>query len=138
MIKHKSADYNLSKIIEEMGQLELGNAAQYYIFGNKEKDGQKHVEIHYSEEQFPQFHNFAYLIRSFLEFNGLGCRQMTGRNYVSDNPKIIKVGLRRDLRDYPLLSANILKTIILASEGKIKYKLFKYNTTIPNLPKLQY
>ena len=132
-------DENLNLISAELGDMETNN--NYKVFGlvnntlgNKKIN--RCVEIHYSLLVFPDLYNDWEKVSLFLTNNGISSRYMCDKNLLGlfDGIRLIKIGLRKDIRQHHSLCACILKTVILALEKKIKIRRMEQNMRILNLP----
>ena len=129
-------DENLEKIRAELGDIETDN--NYKIFGltnntPKNKKTNKGVEIHYNLLAPPILFVDWEKVSSFLRNNGISSRHLFNET-LGDDRYLIKLGLRKDIRQHPKLCACIIKTIILTLEGKIKLRKIEQNTKIQNIP----
>lgn len=140
MITFNTEDFHLNEIVNGSGLETLQTINDYYIFGVKENQYNQDspmrcaVGIFYKTDVHA-IGNTWHKIHQFFDRNGITSTSIEDENYKTKKPNIIKIGLRKDLRDHILLSKAVIKTIIYVLEGKVSFgqkEQFKKFKGIPN------
>jgi len=131
MITINKSDYNLKKILEVSELEDLETPATYHIYGVKDKSPNRAVTVTFDSGTHSKLYDFTFMISSFFQRNGISLLYDTAH---FDDSSVIKIGLRKDLRQHPELCANLVKTIVFAGESKIKTRDFNYRMRIPKMP----
>jgi hypothetical protein len=112
MIKFNPEDFNMEVISKEAKLHNLLTRNTYRAFGLRQDDNPP-VVIKYNDEKRDVW-SFEPPIRNFFRRNGMSIDFW----YLEDD-NFIGIGLRRDVRENPLLAAAIVQTIVYHVEGRL-------------------
>jgi hypothetical protein len=129
MINFNTNDYNMWKVERDskLGNLECEN--EYKVYGLKQEDNPV-VLIEYCFEGYTNIDNLMRKkLIQFFKKNGF----LIKINSIDDESNKIYIGLRKDLRKYPVLAACVLQTIIYYFEDELELSDYK----ILGIPKLK-
>ncbi len=119
------SDYNVNKIKTETGfDWQTKTNLKYYVYGLKQENDAP-IKIEYNKDLLKGNKDTFGKLDSFFKKRGIVIE------WDDMYKKGIDIGLRKDLRQQPKLSAAIVSTIVYALEGKIKLK----NSKVLGIPK---
>ncbi len=119
------SDYNVNKIKTETGfDWQTKTNLKYYVYGLKQENDAP-IKIEYNKDLLKGNKYTFSKLDSFFKKRGIVIE------WDDMYKKGIDIGLRKDLRQQPKLSAAIVSTIVYALEGKIKLK----NSRVLGIPK---
>lgn len=116
MITYTKKHFNLDAIVKDSGLVNEKTKLKYHVYGLLNSPDYPDIVVSYYENQ--QFKLKLKDINAFLHFNNINLE--TDPHYVEEEQNVIRIALKKKLRQNKNLCIKLIKTVIFSSEGKLK------------------